>query len=128
MSLNSCLNFGDHSTDPIYINSGITFSLLQHLDTIGLLSYAPSSTFGVEQLPVPLHAQYQNQEVVVHLKHGVGEIATGCVVLSKSGQELATVCAPRFNENFLEYVVEKWRADGQTVSRPCDMRTEITAV
>jgi hypothetical protein len=44
------------------------------------------------------------------------EIQIGKALLTQAGQELAPICGAQRNDNFYEYVIEKWHKSGFILS------------
>ncbi|MDO6783526.1 DUF2806 domain-containing protein [Neptunomonas phycophila] len=93
----------------IYKNEGINFSVLKHLDAIGLISF--ESTSGYRRMGFGKHTQifYFGRPTVIEFpKNSDNELNIGKVLLTRAGQELAPICGAQRNEKFYEYVIEQW--------------------
>ncbi len=99
------------SEDKVYNEQGLRFDTLMHLDSIGLIKFSPLSGFSlVENLPNSLEATYRQQHLVLTLKQGRDtKLDIGKVVLTRIGEELATVCESPGVAGFVDYVREKWK-------------------
>ena len=99
------------------------YECLAHLEWLELVSVdlRASGNCKVPNLP-SVEGRYHSKTVVINgLKQvnmgGVEQyvLRTGHVALTKSGEELFFISNPEPNEEFFQYVLKKWRADGLEV-------------
>jgi hypothetical protein len=112
------------SEDEIYNSKGVDFSTLKHLDAIGLISFEPNS--GYRRMGFGKYAQifYFGTPVLIEFaKDKDNEMQTGKVLLTQAGQELAPICGAVRNDEFYEYVINKWHKQGLTLSTPLPNKT-----
>jgi hypothetical protein len=92
----------------IYEKTGINFSALNHLDSIGLISLEVLSSykkfgFGKEAtifyFGLPTHIEFN--------KDTNNEIQTGHVLFTQAGKELVSICGAHRNQEFYEYSIEE---------------------
>ncbi|MCD8520709.1 MAG: DUF2806 domain-containing protein [Saccharospirillaceae bacterium] len=105
--------------DEIYKSEGINFSVLKHLDAIGLISF--ESTSGYRRMGFGKLAKiyYFGRPTIIEFpKDKDNELNIGKVLLTRAGQELAPICGAKMNQNFYEYVIEKWFKSGLIVQSP----------
>ncbi|MBD2464375.1 DUF2806 domain-containing protein [Oscillatoria sp. FACHB-1407] len=103
----------------IYVDRGINFNTLEHLDDIGLISFASLS--GYRRLRIPKHICIFYYGTPINIEfpgEQDNELETGKVLLTKAGQELAPFCGSEPVPDFLDYVLSKWRDKGFIVSSP----------
>ena len=108
--------FDAKDEDAIYIDAGITFDNLRHLDEIGLISFDPLGEYAQNRLPRKITTFYFQEPVEIELQNPEDDaFKIGHVLFSKSGEELASVCNARPIPRFKEYVLQKWRELGYRV-------------
>lgn len=103
----------------IYTKNGINFSILKHLDAIGLISFESLSGYkrhGFSQTTVTV---YKNAPVILKFpKENDNEINIGKVLLTTIGRELANICVPETIAGFDEYIIDEWKKKGIGVINP----------
>ncbi|MBW4470868.1 MAG: DUF2806 domain-containing protein [Stenomitos rutilans HA7619-LM2] len=102
----------------IYIDHGINFNVLKHLDDIGLISLALT---GYKRIRVPKYMCifYYGAPISIEFSgEQDNELETGKVLLTQAGQQLASICGAEPIPNFLDYVLTTWRDRGLIVSSP----------
>lgn len=105
--------------DEVYASEGIDFSVLKHLDAIGLISF--ESTSGYRRMGFGKQAQifyFGRPTIIEFSKDKDNELNIGKVLLTRAGQELAPICGAKKNERFYEYIIEKWFESGLIVHSP----------
>jgi Protein of unknown function (DUF2806) len=94
----------------IYTTHGTNFTSLVNLESIGLIQFDHLAGFTMRRLPKNFSVSYFDRRLNLEMK---GEkdntIETGNVLLTKVGQELATVCKGQPVDGFIEYVMERWK-------------------
>ena len=94
----------------IYKKHGITFSTLQHLDSIGLIKFANLTGFRRKGLPKNFIVRYFGRPLVLEMsKDADNDLSTGKTLLTRTGEELAPICGSKPVEGFLEYVKDQWK-------------------
>lgn len=97
----------------IYTKGGVTFTTLQHLDSIGLISYSGLTGYITTKLEKFKNVTYQKRSRLIEFpKEKDNEIQIGCVLLTAVGRELSTICKPQKIDGFFEYVLERWKSLG----------------
>jgi hypothetical protein len=97
--------------DDIYEKNGITFSALTHLESIGLVRFENLTGFRSKGLPKTFSVFYYGSPLQLEMpKDSNNELNIGKVLLTKAGQELASICGSRPVDGFMEYVKGKWKA------------------
>jgi hypothetical protein len=93
----------------IYQKNGIDFTILIHLESIGLIQFSGISNFTRVGLPKTMSVFYYGRPLVLQLpKDSDNNLGTGKTLLTKAGKELAAICGSKPVEGFWEYVAEKW--------------------
>lgn len=99
--------------NPIYGDYGINFSVLSHLDSIGLLRFDVPAGFIIRGLSQKRFVDYYGQQVWIEFQQPANnELNLGYVLLTKAGKQLAPICKSTARDGFVEYVREKWRGFG----------------
>ncbi|CRI66960.1 conserved hypothetical protein [Thiocapsa sp. KS1] len=102
-----------NTEDSIYQKQGINFMSLNHLESLGLISF--NSMVGYKKIGFPRNIAvfYYGRRVELALPKDSGnDLNTGNVLLTQAGQELAPICGSQPVEGFFEYVSEKWKSKG----------------
>lgn len=105
--------------DEIFKKNGINFSSLKHLDSIGLISF--ESVSGYRKIGLGKYAQlfyFDLPTLIEFNKDKENEIQLGNALLTQAGQELAPICGSQRNNEFYEYVIDKWQKRGFVLSTP----------
>lgn len=100
-------------THEIYINNGITFQDLKHLDSIGLISFETASGyvrqgigkhFLISYFGIPVKVEFTNDKD--------NKIPLGKVLFTQAGKELLTICGASMNQEFYNYAItEMYKQD-----------------
>ncbi len=105
--------------DPIYSAAGITFSVLSHLDDIGLVSFQHLTGFKRMGFPKHITVFYYGQPVNIEFQQETGnDLQTGKVLLTQIGQQMAPICGSEPVAGFMDYVLRKWNEKGLFLSSP----------
>jgi hypothetical protein len=98
-------------TKRIYLQHGVGFVTLSHLDDIGLISFG-TLEFTRRHLGMSFVARYYGSRLTMELKEsGDSELGIGHVILTKTGSELARICGAEPVDGFLEYVIKQWEKE-----------------
>jgi Protein of unknown function (DUF2806) len=94
--------------DPYNIQ-GIDFMSLMHLETLGLIKFDSVAGYCLSELPKKLTIFYFGSplELMLPLDND-NELAIGSVLLTRAGEQLASVCGATPIKGFFEYVYDKW--------------------
>jgi hypothetical protein len=120
-----CWFFGDkymvpliyNDQESIYKEQGITFSFLEHLDDIGLVSFTPISQYS--QIELPKHSCLFYYGIPINIEFPMekdNSLEIGKVILTQIGRELAPICGSETVPSFLDYVLDKWTKLGLILS------------
>lgn len=105
--------------DSIYVDNGVTFDSLRHLDDIGLVTFGSVTGFASDHLPHSTTVHYHGQPVTIEFKNPAdNQLDLGRVLLSKVGQELARICEAKPVPDFVPHVLEQWVSKGYVLSSP----------
>lgn len=97
----------------IYNKHKINFGTLSHLESIGLIKFNNLLGFrsiGILKRGVLLY--YGKPTLLEFKKESGNELNIGKVLLTKIGQELAQICGSSPDQDFYEYICEKWKKEG----------------
>lgn len=101
----------------IYSNNGITFDALKHLDAIGLISLELISDYVRKGFPKHAYAFYYGRPTLIQFPADQNnQIIVGHSLFTTTGKELVSVCGSVRNEEFYQYVVQKWSEQGLVLS------------
>ncbi|GFO68473.1 hypothetical protein GMLC_20520 [Geomonas limicola] len=101
----------------IYTEQGITFSSLNHLDSLGLIKFDNIQTFSLNNLPQNINLSYFGIPIVFKLlSESNNSFEIGRVVLTKTGQQLAPICGAEINLAFLKYMMDEYKKRGYGVT------------
>lgn len=102
-----------NASDDIYTKNGITFTSLQHLDFIGLISFEAASSYITQGYGSKFVIYYFGQPMIVTFpKDNANSIQLGNVMFTQAGKELVKICGAKKNEEFYEYVAGHLRNQG----------------
>ncbi len=102
----------------IYVDHGVNFGTLVHLDDIGLISFEADG-FTKTKLPQAIVVKYYGTPVNIKLKKPAdNELYIGYTVFTKTGLQLARICGAKPVDGFLDYVLNYWTKKGLTISSP----------
>ncbi len=101
--------------DNIYLDLGINFKTLAHLDDMGLLKFNSLGTFYVNSCDKRM-ISYGDARFYITLSSESSKFKVGKVMLSAAGQQIARLSNANIIPEFSSYAVEKWHALGATVT------------
>jgi len=105
--------------DPIYNKNEINFNSLIHLDDIGLVSFNNIASFTRLGFPKQVTISYYGTPVNLEFQKPEGnELETGRVLLTKTGQQLSSICGSKPVNGFADYVIARWAKKGIILSSP----------
>jgi hypothetical protein len=101
----------------IYHKNGINFVTINHLESIGLITF--ESIVGYRKLDVSKAGIIFYFELPIYVefpKPEHNEINIGKVILTKAGEQLAPICGASKIEGFADYLIQKWKDFGYKVN------------
>ncbi len=102
--------------DDVYSSAGITFESLNHLESLGLISFAAIGGYQRQGLPKKFVMHYYGEPVVIEMaQDNDNSMQTGNAILTRAGFELVKIVAARPIPEFKAYVIAKWQELGYTV-------------
>jgi len=102
---------------PIYVDQGVNFGMLSHLDDIGLISFSPIGGFKATRMRQRgLIAYYGTPFNLEFKRHDDNEISTGVALFTKTGKQLAEICGAKPIDGFVDYVTGQLAEKGVTLS------------
>ena len=102
--------------DKIYTKHGITLPILRHFKAIGLISLEPA---GYIKKRLGRHTRlfyHGNPTKIQFPQEADNQLDLGHVLLTDFGKRLATVSNAVRNQEFYEYVIERWFQQGLVMS------------
>jgi hypothetical protein len=107
----------------VFNKKGINFSSLKHLDSIGLISYEVISGYLSGVLDKSTQISYFGSHIIIEFKKdSENKLNLGNAMLTKAGQELASICGAQRNNEFFEYILESWYEQGFVLSTPITIK------
>ena len=106
--------------DNVYVENGINFSTLLHLDSLGLVSFDHLSVYTQQGLQQTVQLYYFGNKVSVELneKEDSGfKMNLGSVILTQAGIQLALICGAKSNQKFYDFVISDWEGKGYKVTQ-----------
>jgi len=105
--------------DEIYEKGGIDFSMLKHLDSIGLISFESVSGYLKKGFAKKAVIFYYGRPMQLEFPADAdNQLQVGHVLLTSTGSELVSICGSTRNDDFEEYVARKW----------CDGNVNLTSL
>ncbi len=97
----------------LYVNNGISFSVLKHLDSIGLISFESVSGYISKDLNKTVVVSYDKKITTLEFQNdSKNDLNIGHVLFTDVGAQLAQFCQGRAVEGFEEYVMSEWLKGG----------------
>lgn len=107
------------SNAEIYLKNGINFSVLTHLESIGLICFNILTGYVRQGIPKKVLVAYQNIELILEFEKDKENILDiGKILMTEVGKQLAKVCSPEKIVDFEIYVIQEWVNRGIKVSCP----------
>jgi len=92
--------------DSIFHENALTYPVLEHLDSIGLICFSGASGYRLQKRQEKEIASYNGNKIVFEFSEQSGrELAIGSVILTKIGNELAPICGAEPVDGFIEYLM-----------------------
>jgi len=103
--------------DRIYVDNGITFSALLHLDEVGLVNFTETTEHSsITTDGLQGSVDYFDEKIVLEMAPQQ-RLFTGLVVLTRIGEELAGVCDAQPIAGFSGYLRRNWMLLGVKVGQ-----------
>jgi len=97
----------------IYQQSGINFSSLNHLDSLGLIKFNNLQSFVLQNLKKKVTLLYFGLPITFELQQDENNnLEIGHVMLTKVGLQLAPNCGAKMNPQFLDYMFGFYKKKG----------------
>lgn len=94
--------------DKVYNNYGINFAALSHLESLGLIQIQPLSGFEITELPKNIVASYYGRLIEPKFPKESNNLDVGEVLLTRAGNEFASICGASPVEGFFDFVYDRW--------------------
>lgn len=112
-------------SNSIYSDQNINFSTLNHLQTIGLVSFNTLTGFIKPGLPKFFSIFYYGSQINFECPADENnQLKIGQVIFTEAGKELVPICGSQPNNEFSSYSLENWLKDGLISS--CSYRPKTT--
>lgn len=100
-----------------YTAVGISFDSLKQLDAIGLISFESLAGYQLQGFLKQVITRYFTETFVLEFNNpSQNNLDIGKVMLSKAGQELASICGAKPRAEFKDYIFNKWTSNGLKVT------------
>jgi hypothetical protein len=100
----------------VYAKHGISLRVLKHLESIGLISFEAA---GYVKRWFGKHTRlfyFGRATKIQFVEEANNQLDLGHVLLTEKGKALATVFSDKRNQEFYEYVIDKWLQQGMVIS------------
>jgi hypothetical protein len=101
---------------PVYAKQGINLAALKHLEAMGLVSF---DVIGYVKGRFGKHTRlfyFGKPTKIQFLQEAKNRLDLGHVLLTDKGKALATVFGAARNQEFYEYIIERWVRQGMVIS------------
>ena len=98
--------------DKVFTSKGINTSSLEHLDSIGLVTYGGMGHRSYRTKRQRIALGYFGERIDIVFPKTPAAFHLGNTVLTRSGNELARVCGAEPYPEYKDYMIEKWRKAG----------------
>jgi hypothetical protein len=96
-----------NTSSEVYSKNGLTFEILNHLESIGLIQFNEVSSFAHSNLPKTVYARYFERTLRLEFMNSTGNFfRLGTALLTKTGLELVPLSSSKPAEGFWEYIVD----------------------
>ncbi len=97
----------------IYNKHEINFGALSHLESIGLIQFNMLADFQRTKLPKKVTSFYFGKPALLEFqKESDNQLGIGKVLFTQIGDELAPICGASPDQEFYEYICDKWKKEG----------------
>ena len=94
----------------IYNKHGINFNALSHLASIGLVQFDNLAGFVRQKLPKRIAVLYYGRALALELPDDAdNNLELGTALLTRVGQELASLCGSKRADGFWDYAQDQWK-------------------
>ena len=105
--------------EALHQNASLSFSVLNHLTTIGLISHSVLSGFEQENVASPFVIRYFDRSALIDFPSGRERtFPLGQVMFTQAGYQLARVCEPEPVPGIYEQALAHWSDLGFVVASP----------
>jgi hypothetical protein len=101
--------------DEIYAKNGVTFSDLNHLSNIGLVSFEFTAGYLKRGIPKKAAVFYFGKQTVLEFPKETNTLDIGKALFTQAGKELVNICGAQPNDEFYSYCIEKLGKQGVKV-------------
>jgi len=104
-------------SNAIYLDQGVNFSTLNHLQTIGLISFNNLTGYIKPGLPKRFSIFYYGKQINFECPLEMdNQLKIGQALFTQAGKELVPICGSMSNNDFLSYSLDSWRKDNLILS------------
>jgi hypothetical protein len=93
----------------IYTKNNISFTILKHLDSIGLISFEPLAGYKRMKFSKTNTASYFSKTITLEFQNeSDNDLNTGKVMLTEAGLQLINICNSKQIDGFVDYTLAEW--------------------
>lgn len=93
----------------LYNRVGLYFNSLSHLETLGLIQFDNLAGYLLQKLPKKITVVYYDRQLELTLPSDADNVlATGRVLLTRAGYDLARICDCNPSDGFFDFVCDRW--------------------
>ena len=101
----------------VYASKGITFTSMKHLDALGLISFESLAGYSCTGFLKHTNVVYCGRPTHIEFPaEKENNLDAGKALFTSVGKELFQICGATCNEQFYNYVVKRWFANGLLLS------------
>jgi len=105
-----------YESDDFYKHLGINTETLDHLESIGLIKHTSSEYhrlhFFSQSSSTYSWIRYFDERILLRATDDRKDLPLGHVMLTKAGEEIASICASEAEEGFIRYLIDVWISNG----------------
>lgn len=102
----------------IYNKNGINYVTLNHLDTLGLITFNNVTGFTAQKDLNRVLLRYFDRLIVMEFTSGANKLEIGKVLLTEAGKELVRVSGAKPSNDYHLHVVDEWVKKGYCLYSP----------
>jgi Protein of unknown function (DUF2806) len=105
--------------EKVYLEHGITFGMLNHLESIGLISFNSVTDYFRQNLPQDITVHYFGTPVCIKFSQPSGnQLPLGTVIFTQVGWQLAPISGSGPVDGFQSYVLSQWLQPDLSIFSP----------
>lgn len=102
-------------SNEIYTRHGVNFASLEHLASIGLITFNSFAGYQLTKQPKPMMVIHFGKLKIFEFPNDTNDVQIGKARFTQAGLELSQICTPAQEPDFVDYVVAHWTSMGAKV-------------